>query len=26
LVRIGKEFCRPRQPRCQACPLGALIG
>ncbi|HEY5999699.1 MAG TPA: endonuclease III domain-containing protein [bacterium] len=23
IVRLGKEFCRPRAPRCAACPLGA---
>jgi endonuclease-3 related protein len=22
IVRLGKEFCRPRLPRCAACPLG----
>lgn len=22
IVRLGKDFCRPRQPRCAACPLG----
>jgi endonuclease-3 related protein len=22
IVRLGKEFCRPRAPRCAACPLG----
>lgn len=22
LVRLGKDFCRTRQPRCDACPLG----
>jgi endonuclease-3 related protein len=21
IVRLGKEFCRPREPRCGACPL-----
>ncbi|MFQ5587003.1 MAG: endonuclease III domain-containing protein, partial [Thermodesulfobacteriota bacterium] len=21
LVRVGKELCRPRDPRCQECPL-----
>jgi endonuclease-3 related protein len=23
LVRLGKEYCRPRGPRCADCPLGA---
>ncbi len=21
IVRLGKEYCRPRDPRCEACPL-----
>jgi len=21
IVRLGKEFCRPRNPRCESCPL-----
>ncbi len=25
LVRVGKDFCRPRQPRCEACPLRPLL-
>jgi endonuclease-3 related protein len=25
LVRIGKEFCRPRAPRCDSCPLRPLL-
>lgn len=25
LVAVGKDFCRPRQPRCDACPLRALL-
>lgn len=25
LVAVGKEFCRPRQPRCAACPLRPLL-
>ena len=25
LVRVGKDFCRPRQPRCTACPLQSLL-
>jgi endonuclease-3 related protein len=24
IVRVGKEFCRTREPRCDACPLQAL--
>lgn len=23
IVRLGKDFCRPREPRCAACPLGS---
>lgn len=26
LVRLGKDFCRPRLPRCAHCPLGAPPG
>jgi len=26
LVRLGKDFCRPRKPLCEACPLGAFLG
>lgn len=26
IVRLGKEFCRPRAPRCAACPLGGAAG
>ncbi len=26
IVRLGKEFCRPRAPRCAACPLGGPAG
>jgi len=22
IVRVGKDCCRPREPRCDACPLG----
>ena len=25
LVMVGKDFCRPRQPRCEECPLKALL-
>jgi endonuclease III related protein len=25
LVNIGKEFCRPRLPRCEACPWRSLL-
>ncbi len=25
LVMVGKDFCRPRQPRCEACPLRPLL-
>jgi len=25
LVRVGKQFCRPRAPRCEACPLQCLL-
>lgn len=25
LVRIGKDFCRPREPRCDQCPLRSLL-
>ncbi len=25
LVAVGKDFCRPRQPRCAACPLRPLL-
>ena len=25
LVVIGKHFCRPREPRCEACPLQCLL-
>jgi endonuclease III related protein len=25
LVFVGKEFCRPRQPRCAKCPLKSLL-
>ncbi len=25
LVRVGKEFCRPREPRCAQCPLKPLL-
>lgn len=24
IVRVGKECCRPREPRCGTCPLGSL--
>jgi endonuclease-3 related protein len=25
LVMVGKHFCRPREPRCAACPLRTLL-
>jgi endonuclease III related protein len=25
LVMVGKEYCRPRQPRCERCPLEPLL-
>jgi endonuclease-3 related protein len=25
LVMVGKDFCRPRQPRCAQCPLKPLL-
>lgn len=25
LVAVGKDFCRPREPRCDACPLRPLL-
>lgn len=25
LVAVGKDYCRPRQPRCEACPLKPLL-
>lgn len=25
IVAVGKDFCRPRHPRCDACPLGPLL-
>jgi endonuclease III related protein len=25
LVMVGKHFCRPRQPRCELCPLRTLL-
>ncbi len=25
LVAVGKDFCRPRAPRCAACPLRSLL-
>jgi endonuclease III related protein len=25
LVMAGKDFCRPRQPRCEGCPLKPLL-
>ncbi|MGE4553474.1 MAG: endonuclease III domain-containing protein [Desulfovibrionaceae bacterium] len=25
LVRVGKDFCRKRQPRCDACPLSPFL-
>jgi len=26
LVKVGKERCRPREPRCEGCPLEPLMG
>lgn len=25
LVMVGKHFCRPREPRCEVCPLRSLL-
>ncbi len=25
LVNTGKHYCRPRNPRCEECPLGSLL-
>ena len=25
IVRTGKDFCRPREPRCKECPLGRFL-
>jgi endonuclease-3 related protein len=25
LVQVGKRWCRTRTPRCEECPLGALL-
>jgi endonuclease III related protein len=25
LVMVGKDFCRPRQPRCARCPLRSML-
>jgi endonuclease-3 related protein len=25
LVMVGKDFCRPREPRCESCPLLPLL-
>lgn len=25
IVAIGKDYCRPRAPRCDTCPLGSLL-
>lgn len=25
LVRVGKDYCRPRSPRCEDCPLRPLL-
>jgi endonuclease III related protein len=25
LVNVGKNWCRPREPRCQECPLGEFL-
>lgn len=26
LVKVGKEYCKPRNPRCKECPLGEVLG
>jgi len=26
LVRLGKDYCRPRNPFCEVCPLKAFLG
>ncbi|OHB90067.1 MAG: endonuclease [Planctomycetes bacterium RIFCSPHIGHO2_12_FULL_52_36] len=26
LVKVGKDYCKPRNPRCRECPLGELLG
>ena len=26
IVTLGKNFCRPRNPRCENCPLRPLLG
>lgn len=26
LVKVGKDYCKPRNPRCGGCPLGELLG
>lgn len=26
LVNVGKNWCRPRDPRCSECPLGPFLG
>ena len=26
LVKVGKDYCKPRNPRCNECPLGELLG
>ncbi len=26
IVRLGKDFCRPRKPLCEACPLQTFLG
>ena len=25
LVKVGKEYCRTRRPRCGECPLGPIL-
>ena len=25
-VQVGKHYCRKREPRCEVCPLGSLLG
>ncbi|MFN3466084.1 MAG: endonuclease III domain-containing protein [Candidatus Brocadiales bacterium] len=26
LVKVGKDYCKPHNPRCGECPLGELLG
>jgi endonuclease-3 related protein len=25
IVRVGKHWCRPKEPRCEECPLGRFL-